>query len=99
MVKRVVGVEGDTVACDAPGAAMTVNGRPITSRSAGSEQACIDAFSVTVTKNAVWVLGDNFNHSLDSRNGLHFGSPFIPLSSVLGKVRAIAWPLNRWQRL
>jgi len=40
-----------------------------------------------------FVLGDNRDHSKDSR---HFG--FVPLGDILGKAENIYWPAARWSR-
>jgi type IV secretory pathway protease TraF len=46
---------------------------------------------VSISGNSVFVLGDNANHSTDSR---HFGS--VPSVMVEGVVKAIVFPPWRW---
>jgi len=41
-----------------------------------------------------FVLGDNRDHSEDSR---HFG--FLPLGDILGKAEHVYWPATRWSRV
>ena len=50
-------------------------------------------FDGTVPEGHVFVLGDNRDHSKDSR---HFGS--IPLGDIVGYVDYIYWPSERWSR-
>jgi signal peptidase I len=58
-------------------------------------------FDVTVPQGTIWVMGDNRNHSSDSRfhDAAQPGSGFISLDDVEGKASVIAWPLNRIQVL
>ena len=62
-----------------------------------SDQACSGSFDVTVPQDRLWVLGDNREHSADSR--VHTGDPgggFIPTSDVVGKVFVVVWPIKHW---
>jgi signal peptidase I len=102
MVKRVVGVGGDTVACCDKQGRLTVDGRPIdesyTDKTVGGA-ASATAFSAKVPSNELFMLGDERTSSLDSRVHLQDrqrGS--VPRSEVKGRVDAVAWPLGGFVR-
>lgn len=98
LVKRVIGMPGDTVTCcDAQGR-LSVNGHPVDEsyvvRSPGSDRVAKDDFSVTVPAGQLWVMGDNRGNSADSR--VH-GT--VPESDVVGRAFVITWPIGRWSVL
>jgi signal peptidase I len=85
VVKRVIGLPGDHVACcDAQGR-VTVNGKAI-------DETYIDpagppsrfSFSATLGPGQTWMLGDNRNVSYDSR-----GYGPVPQSAITGRVVAV----------
>ena len=88
LIKRVIGLPGDTVACcDAQGQ-VTVNGIPLTEQSylypgdAPSQQR----FNIVVQPGRLWVMGDHRSISDDSRD--HEGDPgggTIPENAVIGR--------------
>ncbi len=97
LVKRVIGLPGDRVACAGPGEPVTVNGvaldEPYLAEGAIPSQM---AFDVTVPPDSLWVMGDNRQRSSDSR--LHQGDPgggAIPVDNVVGKAFVLVWPLDR----
>ncbi len=101
IVKRVIGVEGDTVTCcDAQGR-VSVNGVPVDEEYVmqlpGSEPA---EFEVVVPEDSYWVMGDNRSNSADSlyhwSNG---GNGFVPRSSLVGKADFVIWPVSEWKTL
>jgi signal peptidase I len=102
LIKRVIGLPGDHVACcDAQGR-VTVNGVPLTEQSylypgdAPSESR----FSITVPPGRLWVMGDHRLISDDARD--HMGDPgggTIPESAVVGRAFVIIWPPSRWRFL
>ncbi|MDP9026051.1 MAG: signal peptidase I [Actinomycetota bacterium] len=101
LIKRVIGVPGDHVACCTADGRMTVNGIPIDEPyvhlPAGVTRASYVDFDVTVPKGELWVMGDNRNNSEDSR--YHQSLPtkgFVPISDVVGKAFVITWPVDRW---
>jgi signal peptidase I len=102
LVKRVIGVEGDRVACCDPRGRVTVNGVPLSERSyltRGTDPSN-QPFDVTVPTGRLWVMGDNRSNSEDSRFHQDLpGGGTVPESDVVGKVWAIVWPLRRAQLL
>jgi signal peptidase I len=102
LIKRVIGLPGDQVACcDAQGR-VTVNGIPLTEQSylyprdAPSEER----FNIVVQPGRLWVMGDHRSISDDSR--LHEGDPgggTVPENAVIGRAFVIIWPPSRWRIL
>ncbi|MCZ2403875.1 signal peptidase I [Paenarthrobacter sp. Z7-10] len=98
LVKRVIGLPGDTVICCDTSGRLTVNGTSLTEPylfpgAVPSEQR----FDVTVPDGKLWVMGDHRNNSADSR--AHMSTPgrgFVPISDVEGRATVIAWPISRW---
>ncbi|MDI3406078.1 signal peptidase I [Streptomyces cavernicola] len=111
LIKRVVGVAGDTVECNGTGP-LKVNGKALNERdyvshSFGEIRAtpCSDddqggQFKVTVPEGKIWVMGDNRQNSLDSRyHQQDPGGGFVPVDNVVGRAFVKAWPINRWGTL
>ena len=102
LIKRVIGVPGDRVACcDAQGR-VTVNGVALNEESylyPGSAPS-VTRFNIVVPPGRLWVMGDNRFYSDDSRD--HQGDPgggTIPESAVVGRAFIIIWPPSRWRLL
>jgi len=102
LIKRVIGIPGDRVACcDAEGR-VTVNGVPLNEQSylyPGSAPS-LSRFNIVVSPGRLWVMGDNRFYSDDSRD--HQGDPgggTIPESAVIGRAFVIIWPLSHWRIL
>jgi signal peptidase I len=98
IIKRVIAVAGDQVACDGSGAPVTVNGAALheTYIMPGAEPSQM-AFSVQVPPNAVWVMGDNRPESADSR--FHQDQELdgaVALEDVVGVAKVRLWPLSRF---
>jgi signal peptidase I len=98
LVKRVIGLPGDHVACAGGGTPITVNGVAIdeTSYIKPGSMPSEMAFDVVVPDGYLWVLGDNRQESSDSR--YHQSGPgggAVPVSDVVGVVFATIWPLDR----
>ena len=104
LVKRVVGLPGDTVeCCDAKGR-MNINGVPLeepyASLPVGVSKVSSNDFSVVVPSDSLWVMGDNRYNSADSRRNMDKpGGGFVPIDNVVGRAIVISWPQNRWQWL
>ena len=102
LIKRVIGLPGDKVACcDAQGR-VTVNGVPLTEQSylyPGDAPSEI-RFNIVVPPGRLWVMGDHRLISDDSRS--HLGDPgggTIPENAVIGRAFVIIWPISRWRIL
>ena len=98
LVKRVIGVGGDHVACCDSRGRVTVNGVPLTEGSYIMRGAAPSdsRFDVTVPPGKLWVMGDNRDNSADSRVHRDLpGGGTVPVGDVVGKVWAIVWPLGR----
>jgi len=104
LVKRVIGLPGDTVQCCSDGK-LTINGVPIdesTYLKQPTDPASAFQFSVTVPAGRIFVMGDNRNNSADSRYHLCADDPagfgmgaFVPEDKVIGPVRAVVLPFDR----
>jgi signal peptidase I len=102
LIKRVIGLPGDKVACcDAQGR-VTVNGVPLREQSylyPGDSPSEI-RFNIVVPPGRLWVMGDHRLISDDSRN--HLGEPgggTVPENAVIGRAFVIIWPPSRWRVL
>jgi signal peptidase I len=101
LIKRVIGLPGDTVKCCNSLGQMTVNDVPLDEPYAqlpeGTKRVSADDFEVTVPKDAIWVMGDNRYNSKDSRyNQQNPGKGFVPYDDVVGRAFVISWPTSRW---
>ncbi|QNE47379.1 signal peptidase I [Glaciihabitans sp. INWT7] len=101
LVKRVIGLPGDRVACCNAFGQMTVNGIPLVETYLklpdGVTKVAANDFSVIVPKNSLWVMGDNRYNSEDSR--AHATTPskgFVPMDDVVGRAFLISWPSSHW---
>ncbi|WBU39174.1 signal peptidase I [Homoserinibacter sp. YIM 151385] len=101
LIKRVIGLPGDTVACCNELNQLTVNGVPLEEPyiqlpEGMTAPSGVD-FSVTVPEDSLWVMGDNRYDSRDSRynqDGPTDG--FVPYENVVGRAILISWPADRW---
>ena len=94
IVKRVLGIPGQTVACCTDTGAVTIDGAPLAEPwlAAGVRPSTI-TFSVTVTPEHLWLMGDSRDGSDDSRR--HLGDPgggLVGFDRVVGKVWMRYWP-------
>ncbi|MEU5310021.1 signal peptidase I [Streptomyces sp. NPDC021562] len=105
LIKRVIGVGGDTVSCKGSGP-LKVNGHALNEPYVypGNTPCSVDdqggQFTVKVPKGYIWVMGDHRQNSRDSRynqSDKHHG--MVPVGEVVGRAIVKAWPINRWGTL
>jgi signal peptidase I len=104
LVKRVIAVGGQTVSCCDAQHRVVVDGKPLNEPyvywepDRGGPDQQLTFGPVTVPAGYLWVMGDNRNNSDDSRiqNGGGING-IVPVANVIGKARAIIWPLSRWR--
>lgn len=96
LVKRVVGVGGDTVECCSPDGRIIVNGEPIDESyiKSGSRTDQV-TFKVIVPDNHIFVMGDNRGNSEDSRFHMDLNSGMVSMEDVVGRVVVRIWPFSR----
>ncbi|MFE7765694.1 signal peptidase I [Streptomyces sp. NPDC057438] len=96
MVKRVVAVGGDTVACCTEGK-LTVNGKKIDEGylPPGEDAELTGIPEITVPKGRLFLLGDERSGSLDSTAHLtEAGNGTVPRAHVDARVDAVVWPME-----
>ncbi|WP_375429782.1 signal peptidase I [uncultured Friedmanniella sp.] len=114
LIKRVIGMPGDTVVCCDADGRLTVNGDALDETSYlytnpdGTQVApSVVRFRVVVPRGRIFVMGDHRDDSLDSRCHLSDFSAsepqgyvaFVPEDLVVGPAFAIAAPFDRNRRL
>ncbi len=95
LVKRVIGVAGDRVACCDVDGRIVLNGVPL------DEDYIIgptdqEAFDIIVPPGSVFVMGDNRGNSRDSRYHLDVDNGGVPVDNVVGRVFLVVWPFSQF---
>lgn len=100
IVKRVIATEGQTVVIDYTANSVTVDGERLKEPYVVEVMAQPDfsnpVETVTVPEGEIFVMGDNRNHSSDSR---HPGLGTVDLRCVLGEAKAVLLPLGRMKTI
>lgn len=114
LIKRLIGMPGDTVTCCDDLGRLQVNGVPLDETSylevdgGVQDEPALVEFKVVVPRDRIFVMGDNRNNSQDSRchladittdGGPRGMTAFVPLDDVVGSAVAVVAPLDRFGRL
>lgn len=95
LVKRVIGVGGDRVACCNADGRIVLNGVPLVEDYVKGPTDQVQ-FDVVVPDDRIFVMGDNRGDSRDSRYHLEVDSGAVTDMDVVGRVVLVVWPLNRF---
>jgi signal peptidase I len=107
IIKRCIGVAGDTVVIDYADNSVTVNGEKLDETYLGEEmvqreyydttyQISDTAYEYNVPEGCIFALGDNRNDSRDSRDA---SVGFISCEDVLGKATLRFYPIETFKKL
>jgi signal peptidase I len=114
LIKRVIGLPGDRVLCCDEADRLTINGQAMNETSyltvgpdGGQIKPSSIMFEVVVPSGHIFVMGDNREHSRDSRchlNDVQAGAAkgenaFVSQDLVIGRAIAVVWPFDRRHRL
>jgi len=93
LIKRVIGIGGDQVACCDAAGRLTVNGVSVEESDLLKPAVApsLQEFDVRVPEGSYWVMGDNRPNSGDSR--VHGA---VPAGDIVGRAFVIVWPPDRW---
>lgn len=101
LIKRVIGVGGDTVICCDTSGKLQVNGTSINESYIYENDVPSESkFNVTVPNGYIWVMGDHRSASADSRfHTDDVNKGMVPLTKVVGRAAFIVWPVTNWDFL
>lgn len=96
LIKRVIGLPGDRVACCDSGGRVTVNDVPLDEPYLfPGNPPSTTQFKVTVPEDRLWVMGDHRSASADSRSHMQDpGTGTIPEKNVVGRAFVVLWPAD-----
>lgn len=100
IVKRVIAVEGQTVDIDYSSGVVSVDGSPLKEEYT-KERMLLPSYGeglnhVTVPEGCIFVMGDNRNHSADSR---YPDIGIVDVRCVIGHGIAVMFPFHHWKGL
>ena len=101
LIKRVIGVGGDTVICCDSAGKLQVNGKSVNEPYVYENNTPSDSkFNVIVPMGYIWVMGDHRAASADSRfHTDDVNKGMVPLTKVVGRATFIVWPVKNWDFL
>lgn len=96
LVKRVIGIEGDQVACCNDAGQIVLNGVGLDESSYIIGPTDQVLFDITVPPGGMFVMGDNRGNSADSRFHLDENNGAVPVENAVGRVVLVVWPFDRF---
>ena len=96
LIKRTIGVGGDTVKCCDSKGYLVVNGVSVKeSYIYPGDKPSSAEFDVVIPDGFIWVMGDHRGASADSRfHTDDINQGMVPLSSVVGRATFVVWPFS-----
>ena len=94
LVKRIIGLPGDTISCDFNGNVI-INGETIKEPYIKKGATTSEFPEQKVPQGYVFVMGDNRENSADSRYHIDAGTQFIAIKDIQAQVSYRYWPLNK----
>lgn len=97
LVKRVIAIGGDRIACCDQQGRISLNGVPLDESDylkPGVSTNQVE-FDVEIPEGHIFVMGDNRPDSRDSRYHLQVANGGVPEASVVGRAVARIWPVSR----
>jgi signal peptidase I len=86
LIKRVVGLPGETVEIDANAGQVSIDGLPLDEPYVSGPTTCLRTCAWTVAPDSYFVMGDNRDRSRDSREGW-----FVDRDDIIGKALIAYW--------
>lgn len=100
LIKRIVGMPGDSIVCCDDDGRLSVNGQPLDESSYlyPGDEASTMPFEITVPEDHVWLMGDHRSNSRDSRtNDDGTGAQgSVPTENIVGKAFVLIFPFSNF---